>query len=313
MPRVVLSRMIAKRDMKMQADFDHPIELMMDCHRRIEHFMDVLVTVAQRLRGAALDRENRDSLQTALNYFRSAAPRHTEDEEQSLFPRMRRSSDSGIQTVLMKIAALESEHIKAQTAHARIDILAQRWLNEGRLPEPAADKLLQLVTELRAAYARHIRIEDAEVFPAATRLLDEDQVSAIGREMAERRQQNPGRPGSRCAERRMNLAPGIQQRRGPKPRDTVLVFDCASHAKTPPTSVWPSPSHLGRTRTRCSAPDLTSSVNTFNNTQPKVNTPSSMNTTTASAIGRCSRGRRGRRGVPCVEGGQACVACWRMV
>ena len=204
--------MIGKLDMEMQADFDHPIELMMDCHRRIEHFMDVLVTVAQRLRGAALDRENRDSLQTALNYFRSAAPRHTEDEEQSLFPRMLRSSDSTVQTVLMKIATLEAEHLKAQTAHARIDILAQRWLDEGRLPEPAAGELLQLVTELRAAYARHIHIEDVEVFPAAARLLDADQLAAIGREMAERRQQNPGRPGSRCAERRMNLAPGIQQR-----------------------------------------------------------------------------------------------------
>ena len=40
-----------------QADFSQPIALMMDCHRRIEHFLGVLEKVVGRYRETPLDEE----------------------------------------------------------------------------------------------------------------------------------------------------------------------------------------------------------------------------------------------------------------
>ena len=38
-----------------QPDFTQPIELMMDCHRRIEHFLGVLQRVVERYADQPLD------------------------------------------------------------------------------------------------------------------------------------------------------------------------------------------------------------------------------------------------------------------
>src|SRR5690606_3503997 len=144
-------------------DFNQPVDLMMDCHRRIEKFLDVLRRVVDRTGGGELDDEHRNALQTALNYFRSAAPRHTEDEEQSLFPRMRRSCDLAVRQALAKMNALEADHRAAEADHARVDELGLRWLEAGRLDEADAAELRRLLERLAESYQRHIRIEDNEV------------------------------------------------------------------------------------------------------------------------------------------------------
>jgi len=185
-----------------QPDFTQPIELMMDCHRRIEHFLGVLQKLTDRYAGRPLDAEGREALETALNYFRSAAPRHTEDEERSLFPRMRRLDDRRVRRAMAEIDRLEADHRKAEAAHAQLDALGRRWLTDGTLaPEPFAE-LRNLVDELAKAYGEHIPIENESVFVLAKRVLDDEQLLAVGEEMRQRRTEDPGRPGSRCAERR---------------------------------------------------------------------------------------------------------------
>ena len=185
-----------------QAGFDQPVDLMMDCHRRIEKFLDVLLRIVERTRGGELDREHRDALETALNYFRSAAPRHTEDEEHSLFPRLRQSSDPAVRAALAKMDALEADHRVADAHHQRVDELGRAWLERGRLEGDAAAELQRLLAELAATYQRHIRIEDEEVFPLAAGALSPDEIAAVGQEMKQRRASQPGRAESRCAQRR---------------------------------------------------------------------------------------------------------------
>ena len=51
-------------------------------------FMNVLQQVAMAADRPLAD-DARNSLETALRYFREAAPKHTADEEESLFPRLR--------------------------------------------------------------------------------------------------------------------------------------------------------------------------------------------------------------------------------
>ena len=60
----------------MQNTFANPVGLLSDCHRRIESFLSTLLAVASHADGA-LDMERRNALETALKYFREAAPMHT--------------------------------------------------------------------------------------------------------------------------------------------------------------------------------------------------------------------------------------------
>ena len=76
-----------------QASFEQPLALLSDCHRRIERFLDVLLRITKTRSGGELDEEHSSALLTALEYFRSAAPKHTEDEESSLFPRLQQVVD----------------------------------------------------------------------------------------------------------------------------------------------------------------------------------------------------------------------------
>jgi len=69
---------------KRESDLTDPIGMLGDCHRRIEMFLDVLVSVAEQAHGDRLTEDQRGALETALRYFREAAPNHTADEEESL-------------------------------------------------------------------------------------------------------------------------------------------------------------------------------------------------------------------------------------
>jgi hemerythrin-like domain-containing protein len=172
---------------KRESDFTDPIGMLGDCHRRIEMFLDVLVRVAEQARGEALDEEQRGALETALRYFREAAPRHTADEEESLFPRLRRIESAGVRAIIARIESLEEEHVCADRSHGEIDDLGRFWLREGMLLPEHASRLLTLLVQLRDLYRHHIAAEDNEVFPAAAAALSAYDRQAIGSEMASRR------------------------------------------------------------------------------------------------------------------------------
>lgn len=191
----------------LQPDFDRPLDLMMDCHRRIEHFLGLLFKVVGATCGTALDGKHRQALQTSLDYFAEAAPRHTEDEEQSLFPRMRQSDDPRVRNALNAIESLETDHFQAKEAHARVDALGRCWLQDNRLSAEQLDALRQLLTGLQQTYASHIEVEDKQIFPLAGQVLNDAHLEAVGREMQHRRIINPGRPGSQCRERRVRTSP----------------------------------------------------------------------------------------------------------
>lgn len=178
---------------KPQSSFDNPIGMLNDCHRRIEHFLDVLIKVAEQARGDALSDQQRLALETSLKYFRTGAPRHTEDEEDSLFPRMRACPDPRAREALDRIETLHAEHERADAAHHEIDPLGQRWLDQNRLDDADAQRLLQILLDLRETYRHHIAMEENDVFPVAARVLARPELQQVGREMAQRRAQIPSK------------------------------------------------------------------------------------------------------------------------
>ena len=167
--------------------FDEPLGLLSDCHRRIEHFLAILGAIAGRSAGGPLTERERAALLAAIVYFATAAPKHTADEEDSVFPRLRRSQHPEAERALDIVAALERDHEDAGRLHATVDSLVRRWLSEGQLSTADVADLGRNMDALQTIYRRHIDVEDRDLFPAAARAFSAEDLRAIGREMAARR------------------------------------------------------------------------------------------------------------------------------
>ena len=166
--------------------FTDPTGLLSDCHRRIEMFLGTLQAVADVIDRPATEDVAR-ALESALRYFSQAAPKHTADEEESLFPRLRQISNPEITSAFSKLRELEAEHRWANPLHAELERLGVKYLSEGSLSRQEVDRFRTAIRDLRSMYERHIGIEDGIVFPLAARLLTEQDKSAIAEEMAGRR------------------------------------------------------------------------------------------------------------------------------
>lgn len=149
-------------------------------------FLGTLVRLSE-FGGRELDVEARAALEASLKYFREAAPRHTADEEESLFPRMRRMKLVEVEEAIAKLDPLEKEHRRADLLHAEVNECGSRWLAQGRLNASDAQRFQADLAELAGIYKEHIRIEDEIVFPVAGRLLPAAEKAAIAREMEARR------------------------------------------------------------------------------------------------------------------------------
>lgn len=169
---------------KPDSGFDDPIGMLKDCHRRIEHFLDILFQVADRAHARPLTGEERSAVQAALQYFHVGGERHNVDEEESLFPRLRGTSSAGSQK---EIDRLEGDHRRAAELHGSVDWLFTAWISAGTL-EPEDEQLLLSQTRgLKRLYAEHIQVEEEIVFPHAVQTLDSRTIAAIGQEFRGRR------------------------------------------------------------------------------------------------------------------------------
>jgi hemerythrin-like domain-containing protein len=127
------------------------------CHRRLEEELQALVMEPAR-----------DVTERVLEFLDRTLQRHELDEEASLFPRLPAS-------LAPLIAELTAEHRQHQEL---IDEL--RRAHDERAIQVAA-------LALQAAYARHISVEERQLFPAAKTALDEAARAALSDEMQARR------------------------------------------------------------------------------------------------------------------------------
>lgn len=167
-------------------NFTNPTGLLSDCHRRVEMFLGALGAVAEVIDRPATE-ETRRALGSALRYFGQAAPKHTADEEQSLFPRLRQMHDPEIESALSRLEQLEEEHRWAAPLHADVERLGAQYLSTGSLSSSEVEVFRKGVSSLASMYKQHISVEDELVFPLAARLLSDADKSAIADEMASRR------------------------------------------------------------------------------------------------------------------------------
>jgi hemerythrin-like domain-containing protein len=156
------------------------------CHRRIEMFLGTLERVASVI-DRPLTEETRPALESALRYSREAAPKHTADEEESLFPRLRQMHLPEVEGAIERLELLEQDHIVAGSLHAEVEELGQLYLATGSLQAAGVEAFRKAIASLVSIYKQHIGIEDNQVFPLAARLLSSTDKLAIANEMAARR------------------------------------------------------------------------------------------------------------------------------
>jgi hemerythrin-like domain-containing protein len=168
---------------KPDSGFNDPIGMLKDCHRRIESFLGILCVVLGRAKGRGLTSEERDAVKAALQYFRTGGQRHTADEEESLFPRLR-ASDA---TSLEEISRLEDDHREANDLHGSVERLYATWIASGELTPTDALQLQSETGRLKQLYSDHIHVEETIVFSRAAQVLDSHSIAAIGTEFRFRR------------------------------------------------------------------------------------------------------------------------------
>lgn len=148
--------------------------------------MRSLESVGKVMDSAPTD-DTRQALETALRYFREAAPKHTADEEESLFPRLRELQSAEVESAFSKLQELEGEHRWAEPLHTQVETLGLQYLSQGQLSPAQVEAFRSAVTDLSAMYKRHIAVEDGTLFPVAAKVLSDSEKQAIAAEMAKRR------------------------------------------------------------------------------------------------------------------------------
>lgn len=169
---------------KPDSGFEDPIGMLKDCHRRIEHFLDILSVVAERAANRSLTEEERAAVKASLQYFHVGGERHTLDEEESLFPRLLAVAPVETTDIL---ARLRRDHGDAEDLHASVDWLYTAWISSGVLENADQAALLAQTAKLKRLYADHILVEETEVFPRAALALDSQSLTQMGREFSLRR------------------------------------------------------------------------------------------------------------------------------
>lgn len=153
------------------ATLDQPLDHLMACHRRIEDRLETLERIAELIEDRPQDCEA--ALAKVLAFLDTNGRWHTEDEEQSVFPRLRTSGGAEAEETL---GQLEHEH---READAILADLRESAGNPGRFRER--------VNALCAIYRAHIRREDERLIPLGRTILSPGDLAAISAEMRQRR------------------------------------------------------------------------------------------------------------------------------
>lgn len=141
-----------------------PIEHLLACHRRIEQKLDTLM----RALGTPGD-ESDAAIARVFHFFDTNGMLHTQDEEESIFPRLA-PRVSASETALLN--ALQAEHEAIEALYARV---------------ASGDHSRDAVRELVDRYHTHIAREDSELIALLRKHLGEDDLRAISQEMKQRR------------------------------------------------------------------------------------------------------------------------------
>jgi iron-sulfur cluster repair protein YtfE (RIC family) len=160
---------------------DGIVDALLDCHARIRKFTDVASRLAEA-REPTVD-EVRDAAHRVARYFEEALPRHVQDEEHTVLPRLE-GLDSSVDAAL---ASMHEEH-EAHLPHLATLIATCKDLqaSPARLDE-LRDRLGTVAATLSRDFGAHLEQEERVIFPALTHLLTPSQHAEMLAELRGRR------------------------------------------------------------------------------------------------------------------------------
>lgn len=171
-------------------DFSEPLVMMRKCHRKIENILNGLerASFAIESESEEIRSEALTALRLAVAHFRGPAVKHTEDEEVSLFPRLRKHNTREVKETFSILALLEEQHREKEKTQAEFEQMVSS-LTDRPVSTDDSTEIKRIVKRLCELYRPHIRVEDELIFPLAEKILSPHELREIGEEMKERRKQ----------------------------------------------------------------------------------------------------------------------------
>ena len=115
-----------------------------------------------------------------LDFFRNQAARHEEDEEASLFPRVKATVGEAVINTLLK------QHREHEKLVLELVTEAEKYQSASHKPLASLQRLQTLSGTLARAYADHIQLEDKTLLPATTALSKQVQAEILTEMQARR-------------------------------------------------------------------------------------------------------------------------------
>lgn len=163
------------------ATMDRPLDHLLACHVRIEEKLAVLERATGHLDD--LTEEVLYAFCSVITFLDSSLVLHTEDEEESVFPRIRVGAPA---EELEYLDSLEMQHREAEGYVARLKNLVKQLERDSSLASVRA-ALGQTALRLTALYRAHIASENVRLTAIGRIRLDEVALAEIAFEMKLRR------------------------------------------------------------------------------------------------------------------------------
>ena len=163
------------------ATLDRPLDHLVACHRRIDYKLSVLERAVTHLEDRT--EEALHACRSVFTFLDGSGTLHTEDEEESIFPRIRLHATG---EELAYLDSLELQHRDVEGVVARLRNLTKQLERDPSLL-PARDALVQTARKLVELYRAHIASENEVLTGIGHARLDEVALAEIAFEMRLRR------------------------------------------------------------------------------------------------------------------------------
>lgn len=156
---------------------------LLSCHQKIRHFTEVSRTLGEGPKHPPA--EVAAAAASVIRYFTEALPKHSDDEDLSIAPRLLAKALSSEERAAVE--AMRAEHPRI---HAALHDLMPHWTIVRQTPEALAREapaIAEGTARLTMLWDAHLSREEALVFPAMERLLSAEELAEIHAEMRARR------------------------------------------------------------------------------------------------------------------------------
>lgn len=160
------------------------IDLLIECHGRIRQFTDISIRLAEA-EGAPLE-EIREAAKRLVRYFTIALPLHSEDEDDSLHPRL--SASKAPPEVKDAIDEMVKEHGPIHQTIDELVILWEKLVDNPERHDELRPRLGEHAERLSLLFEPHLAKEETIIFPAAKSHLGQEELDAILEELRARRE-----------------------------------------------------------------------------------------------------------------------------